>query len=144
MLANLKAATFEVLETMYFLFPEIPFLAVPSWRGPGFRAWVPVRGPKTFSIGLTVPEPLARQMAANFLGRELPAISLSEMEDAVREGANMVAGNFLQREGASSAFGMQPPQSLRLDLGSPDFRLSSHHVLLMVDDHSLEVFLERG
>lgn len=143
MLENLKAAIFEVLETMFFLFPEPPLLGPPVWRGPGLRAWVPVQGPKAFRIGLTVPETLARKMAANFLGQDLGQPTAEQVEDAVREGANMVAGNFLGREGASAAFQMQPPQSAGLDLGDTAFRLSLNHLVLMVEDDGLEVFLER-
>lgn len=143
MLETLQAATFEVLETMFFLFPETPFLFSPAWQGWGFRAWVPVEGPKTFRVGLTVPERLALKMAANFLGQELSQPSQGQMEDAVREAANMVAGNFLGREQASAAFRIQPPQSMRLDLGSPGFRLSLNNLILLVDDDGLEVFLEK-
>ncbi len=143
MLETLKAATFEVFETMFFLFPETPLLAPPIWRGPGLRAWVPVAGPKPFRIGLTVPAALARKMAANFLGQELHDPTPEQVEDAVREGANMVAGNFLGREGAAAIFRIQPPHSAHLDLGNPSFQLSPNRVVLMVEDDGLEVFLER-
>lgn len=143
MLENLKAATFEVFEGMFFLFPEPPLLERPVFQGPGVRAWVPVHGPRTFCIGLTVPEALARKMAANFLGLAPSDPTPEQIRDVVQEGANMVAGSFLAREGASAAFHLQPPQSRLLDLGSPQFRLSLNHLLLLVDNDGLEVFVEK-
>ncbi|MCL6620819.1 MAG: chemotaxis protein CheX [Syntrophobacterales bacterium] len=143
MLENLKAATFEVFESMFFLFPEPPLLEPPVFKGPGVQAWVPVQGPRAFRIGLTVPQSLARKMAANFLGLATNDPTVEQIRDAVQEGANMVAGSFLAREGASPAFHLQPPQSRLLDLGSPLFRLSLNHLLLLVDDDSLEVFVEK-
>jgi len=142
MLENLKAATFEVFEGMFFLFPELPLLEPPRWKGPGVRAWVPVNGPRQFCIGLTVPESLARKMAANFLGLGNQEPTPEQIQDVVREGANMVAGSFLAREGASAAFHLQPPRSQTLDLGAPHFRLNLNHLLFLVEEEEgLEVFL---
>ncbi len=143
MLENLKAATFEVFEGMFFLFPEPPLLEQPVFRGMGVRAWVPVSGPRSFCVGLTVPQSLARKMAANFLGLTPSDLTPEQVQDAVQEGANMVAGSFLARERASAAFHLQPPQSRLVDLGSPHFRLSLNHLLLLVEDDGLEVFVEK-
>lgn len=142
MLENLKAATFEVFEGMFFLFPEPPLVQPPVFQGPGIRAWVPVRGPRNFRIGLTVPQSLAAKMAANFLGLTAEPTP-EQIQDVVREGANMVAGSFLAREKASAAFHLQPPQSQLLDLGDPHFRLCLNHLLFLVEEEGLEVFLEK-
>ncbi len=143
MLENLKAAIFEVLETMFFLFPETLYGAPPLWTGPGVQAWVPIKGPRSFRVGMTVPQRLAHTMTVNFLGQTGPDPGLKQVEDVVKEAVNMVAGNFLEREGATAAFQMQPPHSLPVDLGAPDFRLALNHLVFMVDDDGLEVFLER-
>ena len=100
MLAELKAATFEVLETMYFLFPET-LEEERSVRGPFLRAWVTIAGPKSLRVGLLVPESLAHKMAANFLGVTEEEIYKPEMEDALKETANMMAGALLSRMEAS-------------------------------------------
>jgi hypothetical protein len=143
MLENLKAATFEVLETMFFVFPENLEEATDLFHGPGLRAWVPVEGPKNFRVGLTLSLPLAREMAANFLGLEKDEISPDRMEDVVKETANMVAGSFLSREKVPEAFNLRPPEALRLDLDDQDWDENSHHILLAVEDTGLEVFLEK-
>lgn len=143
MLDNLKAATFEVLETMFFVFPESLEEAAGMFHGPGIRAWVPVDGPQRFRVGLTVPLPLAREMAVSFLGLEKDDLTPQQVEDAVKEAANMVAGNFLGKEEASSAYNLEPPQALGLDLDSQAWHHNSHHLLMAVEDLGLEVFLEK-
>ena len=144
MLDNLKAATFEVLETMFFLFPESLEEVNSFFRGPGFKAWVPIQGPKNFRVGMTVSQRLAREMAANFLGVAPEDLSLDQVEDAIREGTNMLAGNFLAREKVPGAFHLATPQSLRLSLDPKEWRPAPNHLLFAVDDQGLEVFLERG
>ena len=143
MLETLKAATFEVLETMFFIFPENLEEANSLFHGPGLRAWVPVEGPKNFRVGLTLPETLAREMAANFLGLEKDEVSADGMEDVVKETANMVAGNFLSKEHVPEAYNLKPPQALRLDLDAQDWQENPHHLLLAIEDAGLEVFLEK-
>ncbi len=143
MIENLKAATFEVLETMFFIFPESLDEATTFFHGPGLRAWVPVEGPKNFRVGLTLSLSLAREMAANFLGLEKDEIPPDKMEDVVKETANMVAGSFLTREKVPETFNLKPPEALRLDLDDQIWQENAHHVLLAVEDSGLEVFLDR-
>ena len=104
MLESLKAATFEVLETMFFIFPESLEEVATLFHGPGLRAWVPVEGPKRFRVGLTVTLPLAREMAANFLGLEKDEVPPDKVEDVLKETATMVAGSFLSQETVPVAF----------------------------------------
>lgn len=143
MLTSLKAATFEVLETMFFIFPESLEETADLFHGPGLRAWVPVEGPKNFRVGLTVPLPLAREMAANFLGLEKDEVPPDSLEDVLKETANMVAGAFLTQERVPETFQLQPPQALSLNLDDQNWQENSHHLLLAVEDAGLEVFLEK-
>jgi CheY-specific phosphatase CheX len=143
MLENLKAATFEVLETMFFIFPESLEETSTLFHGPGLRAWVPVEGPKNFRIGLTLSLSLAREMTANFLGLEKDDVPPEKMEDVVKETASMVAGNFLTKEEAPKTFNLKPPEALRLDLDGQNWHENSHHILLAVEDNGLEIFLDR-
>lgn len=143
MIENLKAATFEVLETMFFLFPETFEESPRLFHGPGLRAWVPVDGPKKFRVGLTVPLSLAREMAANFLGMEKADLPMEKIEDVLKEAANMVAGAFLCREQAPQDFHLNPPEVLGLNLDEQKWRENSHHLLLAVENDGLEVFLEK-
>lgn len=143
MLESLKAATFEVLETMFFIFPESLEETDDLFHGPGLRAWVPVEGPKNFRVGLTVPLPLAREMAANFLGLEKDEVPPERLDDVLKETANMVAGSFLAQEQVPQDFHLKTPQALRLNLDDQDWQDNSHHLLLAVEDVGLEVFLEK-
>ena len=144
MIENLKAATFEVLETMFFIFPVSLEDATTLFHGPGLRAWVPVDGPKTFRVGLTLSLSLAREMAANFLGLEKDEVPPERMEDVVKETANMVAGSFLRREEAPETFNLKPPEARTLDLDGEIWKENAHHVLLAVEDSGLEVFLDKS
>jgi hypothetical protein len=143
MIENLKAATFEVLETMFFIFPESLEDATTLFHGPGVRAWVPVEGPKNFRVGLTLSLALAREMAANFLGLEKDDVPPDKMEDVVKETASMVTGSFLTREEVPETFNPKPPEALRLNLDGQNWQENAHHVLLAVEDSGLEVFLDK-
>jgi hypothetical protein len=143
MLENLKAATFDVFETMFFLFPETSGEHDCYFNGCALQAWSPVAGAKSFRVGLTVPLPLAQKMAANFLGLGEEEVEPATLTDILQEAANMVAGNFLGREGASAAFRLAPPESLQFDGKARKWRPHAHYLLFDLDNHNLEVFLER-
>ena len=144
MLESLKAATFEVLETMFFLFPENPEDNAEPFHGSGVKAWVPVKGPKNFRIGLTVPLSLAREMAANFLGLEKDDVASDNIDDVLKETANMVAGTFLWKEQAPEGFHLGSPEVLHLDLDGLNRQKNANAILLVVDEAGLEVFLEKS
>jgi CheY-specific phosphatase CheX len=144
MIENLKAATFEVLETMFFLFPESLEESAQFFHGPGLRAWVPVAGPKKFRVGLTVSLTLAREMATNFLGLEKDELPLEKLQDVVKEAANMIAGAFLSREQAPQEFHLMPPHVVQLNLEDQTWRENAQHLLMAVEDEGLEVFLEKN
>ncbi len=144
MLESLKAATFEVLETMFFLFPENPEDNADLFHGSAVKAWVPVQGPKNFRIGLTVPLSLAREMAANFLGLEKDEVVPDNIDDVVKETAIMVAGSFLWKEKAPEGFQLGPPEVLHLELNGLNRQDKANAILLVVDEAGLEVFLEKS
>jgi hypothetical protein len=143
MLENLKAATFEVFETMFFLFPEAAVEVEVRFQGPAFQAWSPITGPKSFKVGLTVPLALAQKMATNFLGLKEDGLPQEQLADMLRETVNMLAGDFLGREQASVAFHPEPPHSLQVDFADQKWRPHPNSLLFIVDDVGLEVFLAR-
>ncbi len=140
---NLKAATFEVMETMFFLFPETVEEVADFFRGPGIRAWVPVNGPQLFRVGLTVPLKMAEEMTANLLGEDLDSIDADKVTDAFKEAANMLAGAFLTREMAPGSVHLLPPEAEFLNLEEQQFRANTTHLLFAVDNYGLEVFVEK-
>jgi len=144
MLKILRAATFEVLETMFFLFPESAEGIDLEFQGPGLRAWVPVSGPQPFSIGITVPLELARELAANFLGVPSPEVSPEDLDDVMRELANMIVGAFLVQSRAAAVFRLTPPELQHLELHRRSVLENKNQILLGVGEYGLEVFLELG
>lgn len=145
MLAKLRAATFEVLETMFFLFPEsLEEDDLVRSRGPFLRSWVSITGPQPLLIGLVVPQSLARKMAANFLGTSETEINKPEMEDILKETTNMLAGAFLSKLEGSTAFKLQTPEARWL---SPDEQLpkkAANRLRFEVDEDVLELIVERN
>jgi CheY-specific phosphatase CheX len=145
MLAKLKAATFEVLETMFYLFPERLEEGDPlRSRGPFLRASVTIAGPQSLRIGLQVPKKLARIMAANFLGTTEEEISQLEMEDILKETTNMLAGSFLSKLEASAAFQLQTPQVRWLSAEEQKTPMPTKNLRFEVDEEVLELFVEKG
>jgi hypothetical protein len=136
--------TFEVLETMFFLFPESVEEDALQLQGPCLQAWVPVNGPQTFRLGLTVTQNLARIMATNFLGTTEKEISKERMEDVLKETANMMGGAFLSRLQASQAFHLLVPQARWVSLKDTPEKPSPHRLLFEVEEEALEIFIEKG
>jgi hypothetical protein len=143
MLAELKAATFEVLETMFFLFPE-SLEEERRVRGPFLRAWVTIAGPQSLRLGLLVPQNLARKMAANFLGVSEEEIYQPEMEDVLRETVNMMAGALLSRMEASGAFKLQTPKAEWISEDGQKPKAPANRLLFEVEEDVLELFVEKG
>lgn len=145
MLAKLKAATFEVLETMFYLFPEsLEGGETLRSRGPFLRSSVTIAGPQAIRIGLQVPQSLARKMAANFLGAEEVEISQPEMEDILKETTNMIAGSFLSKLEASAAFKLQTPLIQVLGAKEKNKKEPEKSLRFEVDEEVMELFVEKG
>ena len=145
MLAKLKAATFEVLETMFFMFPEsLEEGEILRTRGPFLRSSVTIAGPQSIRIGLQVPQSLARKMAANFLGTEEDQISQEQMEDILKETSNMLAGSFLSKLEASAAFKLQTPVIQVLSAEDQKKKKLEKSLRFDVDEELLELFVEKG
>lgn len=145
MLTKLKAVTFEVLETMFYLFPEsLEEGEMVSSRGPYLRSWVAIAGPQSIRIGLLVPQSLARKMTANFLGTGEEEIYQPEMEDVLKEITNMMAGAFLSKMEASPAFKLQTPEAHWLTAEEKPKKTPSNRLRFEVDEELMELFVEKG
>ena len=144
MLEKLRAATFEVLETMFFLFPEsLEEDEVMRSQGPFICTWVSIAGPQPLRLGMIAPQSLAKKMAANFLGTDEEAIFKPEMEDVLKEVTNMTAGSFLSKLEASSAFQLQTPHARWLTPEEEKKRGGPNRLRFDVDGELLELFVER-
>ncbi len=142
MIQQLKDATFEVLEIMFFLFPEPLEKEEGKFAGDGFRAWVEVQGPETWQLGLTAPQPLARLMAANFLGLPPDEVPAEGLQDVLKETVNMMAGGFVTSMAGPEQYTLKLPQIRSMQLSDPDWAPDAHRLLLEVDDFALELFLQ--
>ena len=91
----MKAAISEVLETMYFT--DVVFQPkAPAGPLDGWEATIDVRpvtpGP-TARVILRFVETFAQELAANMLGLDPEKIQRDDVQDAMQELANMVAGS---------------------------------------------------
>lgn len=149
LLMTLKDVTSEILETMFFLFLELPEprdeASPPSvWRGQGIQSRITIQGPHILTLGLTVPLDLSREMAANFLGRRSPEIPIENQLDVVREAANMIGGTFLTKLKNSAAYSLQIPEVQMVTLENLPFRAGKNTVRVEINQQPLELFIEGG
>lgn len=93
----MKSAISEVLETMFFVLIEFvaPRSNSPSWYcGSKIQLF---NDSRKIDISFRVTEPFARMITANFLSKNEEEVAQEEMEDVVKELANMVGGNYMSR-----------------------------------------------
>jgi CheY-specific phosphatase CheX len=100
----------EVLETMFFV--SVDFA---DWHPPSHACYcdskILICGHKQIiDVRFRLAEGFAKMATANFLGTDEEAVQTEDVADAMRELANMVGGDFLDRLGGN-----------QLQLGIPSF-----------------------
>jgi len=91
MMRQLKNVIFEILEDMFFIFPEEENeIVFPPKLIEGNIA---ISGEKRIILRFFITKVLARIMAANFMGEK--KISDQEIIEVIKEFANMVGGNYV-------------------------------------------------
>jgi len=109
----LAAAAGEVLETMFFTPVYGPAPAGASVSGPRMAARISFQGTPSGVLILSVPEPAARALAANFLASEGDdPLPVSQLRGVVSELANMVCGSLLSRVESEEHFRLSSPELL--------------------------------
>ncbi len=108
----LKISIFEVFEKMFFVFLE-PAEGIPLEEGV-CRASIRYRGTPSGSIALFVAPGLAERMVRNLLLKDEGDVSERDIEDCMKEAANMVCGNFLRIFDSSVTFDLTIPEFERL------------------------------
>jgi CheY-specific phosphatase CheX len=107
----MTAAISEVLETMFFTIIETGEENPGNWHF-FCQSSISLTSPEQqLELLFRTTEPFARSITANLLGRPEEEVMPEEMEDALKEVANMVGGNFAARVEESD-----------LRLGIPGFR----------------------
>ena len=100
MTTNLKQAISNVLEMMFFVSVQILEDEKPSEGNPlngqaCIGATLPFTGPLSGSYYLLIPQEMAREITANFLGLEEEEVSGDQEQDTVKEALNMIGGHML-------------------------------------------------
>ena len=98
MTTNLKQAISNVLELMFFVSVQILEDEKPSEGNPFngqacIGATLAFTGPLSGSYYLLIPQEMAREITANFLGLEEEEVSGDQEQDTVKEALNMIGGH---------------------------------------------------
>ena len=133
---NLRGATFNVLETMFFAVPEyVDGSGDEDWEVEGV---ISLTSDQKLTVFLMLPKNLGLSLASNFLGIEPHEVSNDQLLDLIREMTNMIGGNLVTQLGDES-----------ISLGLPESRLAplsekgsvdpANTVSLGLEDHHLTI-----
>jgi|GEM_PF-520153 len=93
----MRSAISEVLETMFFVMVDFnAHEPAPRTYCCGSRICL-AGDERNIEITFRTTEPFARMIAANFLAKEEEEVTREELEDVVKELANMVGGDYIGR-----------------------------------------------
>ena len=93
MMRQLKNVIFEILEDMFFIFPqEENEIVLPPKL---IKGTIAISGEERIILRFFITKALARIMAANFMGEEEKEISDQEIIEVIKEFVNMVGGNYV-------------------------------------------------
>ena len=109
----MKDAISEVLETMFFVFVDFDDGLAVRQLGECESQISLSGGEGSVDISLMASQEFARMISANLLGVEENEVTSDDLEDTMKEFANMVGGNFKVRIDSSNQW----------ELGIPHFRL---------------------
>jgi len=111
---KLLAAAGEVLETMFFTAVYGPAQADGPPAEPRVAARLDFEGTPSGALTLSVSEPAARALAANFLasGDEAGPLPVSQLGSVVCELANMICGSLLSHVKIEEHFRLSSPELL--------------------------------
>lgn len=103
----------DVLETMFFM--PLDFVTdgsdTPAAMTGGIAATLTFNGPDKGFFALSLPESMARDICADFLGIDGQRVGLKDMTGTVQEMINMLAGNTLSLYDADVVFDLGVPES---------------------------------
>ncbi len=132
----------RVCETSFFAFVEpasSEMLAAAAGEAHWFHTSVTYTGPSKGNVALALPEDLAREIFAAFLGfADSSAANDAEVEDVVGEFANMVCGAWLTARGGEACFSLTHPEVRRGCLPV----LADDTIVLAVNDRPIVIHAE--
>lgn len=109
LLPALDTAVKEVLERMFFVETEDAADSRPAAGADTVAVRLAFEGEPSGWLRLQVAPPLARSLAADFLGMHEGEVSASQVESVVCELANMICGSLLSRVESKTTFRLCPP-----------------------------------
>ncbi|MDL1970000.1 MAG: chemotaxis protein CheX [Candidatus Desulfofervidaceae bacterium] len=115
---QLKNVIFEILEDMFFIFPEEENeIVLPPKLIEGNIA---ISGKEKIILRFFIPKELARIMAENFMGEEEREISDQDIIEVIKEFVNMVGGNYLSLIDLEGKMQLGLPQVKEIDTKEVD------------------------
>ncbi|MEN6317564.1 MAG: chemotaxis protein CheX [Syntrophaceae bacterium] len=134
---TMMAAIFDVFEKMFYVFLEPVNDENPKYD---MEASIHFNGVSQGEVKVLVSEQLAKSMVQNLLGLEGGDIAEKDIEDCVKEAANMICGNFLGKLDQTKVFDLSTPTFSR----SPGKALPGNNVYIFnfdTDGEGLGVIL---
>jgi len=107
---KLMAAIFDVFEKMFYVFLEP---VGDEYSDYDMGAAIQFIGAQKGELKILASEGLARSMVQNLLGLKVEEITNKDIEDCLKEAANMICGNFLGRLDQTKVFDLTIPSFLR-------------------------------
>ena len=107
---TMRAAIFDVFEKMFYVFLE-PVGDECSDYDIG--AVIQYSGAQKGELKILASEGLAKSMVQNLLGLKEEEITDKDIEDCIKEAANMICGNYLGRLDQTKVFDLTIPSFLR-------------------------------
>jgi CheY-specific phosphatase CheX len=102
----MMAAIFDVVEQMFYVFLEPVGDKYPNYA---MEAAIQFNGDLKGEMSIFVSDGLAKSMVHNLLGLEKGLMTKEDIEDCVKEVANMICGNFLGRLDQTRVFDLSIP-----------------------------------
>ena len=107
---TMRAAIFDVLEKMFYVFLEP---VSDQYSDYAMEASIQFSGAAKGEVRISVSEEMAKIMVRNLLGLDEKEITEQNIEDCIKEAANMICGNFLGRLDSTKVFDLSIPSFSR-------------------------------
>jgi CheY-specific phosphatase CheX len=102
----MMAAIFDVVEQMFYVFLEP---VGDEYSEYAMEAAIQFTGDLRGEMSILVSDGLAKSMVHNLLGLETGQMTKEDIEDCIKEVANMICGNFLGRLDQTRVFDLSVP-----------------------------------
>jgi CheY-specific phosphatase CheX len=117
----LPASAQRTLETMFFAMPETVSMDPRRPAGERIAASLAFQGSPAGRFGLVVSDPVARTLAANFIGcDESEDLRPDQVAAVIGELANMICGAVLSELESDANFDLCPPRTIHVGADEPD------------------------